>query len=158
MQVEGMCLRQIVPEPLKSEGRQRISFTPEQRNHLAESYNPIPALGCAGKLVNQSSDQIRKELRVRLTTHHEPAERFSRIQQEETALLDCKVAIDAARMKMFAERLSMKFCGNHDCGITRSESGADESAEFIQEEGVVVVELNTVPARARRIRPTLECR
>jgi hypothetical protein len=151
MQVEGMYFRQIVPEPLKSQGRQRISFSPEQRDHLSESDNPVSIFGCTGKLLNQSSNQFCKELRVGLTADHEPAERFSRVQQDETALLDCKLAIHAARMKTLAERFSMSFRGNHNCRITGPESGADESAEFVQEEGVVIVELNTVPAWPRRI-------
>ena len=117
--------------------------------NLARSDRP-----CHGRAHN-----LDEALLVRPPVDHEARERLAGVQGDVAALLGEGGEIEAARGQLLRDLRVMWRGGDDQAGLACAQCRADESADGIQGEGLIVVELDDMrraigvaPLRGRRAR------
>ena len=88
MQMEGMRLREMVPELLELDGRVGLSFGAKKTDHLTKGdYTAILFSGSCGEVGDDIAHKLREQSLIGTLINHDLRESFDGVQENKTALL-----------------------------------------------------------------------
>ena len=137
---------QIVPEMFETNSSFGPPLCPQQRNHFAENDHPRRLADCLLQGARDNApEEVGKQRRIEAVLPLESGKSFGRVQGNKPALCGDGGNVYATRFQLAGKSFSVLHGGDDDRCVTCSQSGADEAAQLIQEEPIILIKPYAMP-------------
>src|SRR5689334_4594976 len=145
-QVKRVMFRQGIPQLFKADSRIPLALGPQKCNHLSIYYEPLFRPGGGLSLGDNRANRIFEFLFIGYAGHHKASKRFLRIQFYILLSSYRGRQVDFAAAQYLAKLPGMRLGCHHDGGVALGQCCSNIIAECLQQDGVIVIELNSVAA------------
>src|SRR5882724_9862978 len=143
--MERMSLREVVPELFQLHRLFGLAIGPKQGDHLTKGGDARVLAAARGPDGTQYiSDNVSKAISLKLSDYDELGQPIGSIQRDISAFSRGTRNIESERAQLLVERNAMSFGRDDNGSVACPESGADETAQVVQQGGVFRVKLNGV--------------
>ena len=153
-QRECVAARELLPQFFQPHRGAVLPLGAEQSHHLPEGAHRWIVLAGAR---DDRLDDVHESPLLRPAIQQQLLQSLARLERDILATSAGGIQVDASRTPVLLERVEVRTRGDHDPGAAAAQRAADELADGLEQERLVLVELHGVGTLGQGLRVQVRC-